>query len=217
MRLALAALLLAGSPLAHAQTAFGLRAGYTGARLTQTDASLQINGARPGLTAGVFAEVPLGRGISVRPEVTFVQKGNRTASLNADYDFETGVYTTEEVLVETRADYVEMPVLARVTSSAGGRFRVGAMAGPSVAIRTHVGARYERRLNGESSPYEPGMVVIATEPPRVDLGIAVGGDVSYGPVGFEVRYTAGLTEADSVRPAARFGVVAVGLAVRHTL
>lgn len=217
MRLALAALLLASTPLAHAQTAVGLRAGRTGARLTQTDASLLINGSRPGLTAGVFAEVPLGRGVSVRPEVTFVQKGNRMASSSADYDFQTGVYRTEDVLAETRADYVEVPIFARVTRSAGGRVRVGAMAGPPVAVRTHAGAAHLRCVNGERSPYESGSVVVVTDPARVNLGLAVGGDVSYGPVGLEVRYTAGLTGAEPVQPSARFGIVAVGLAVRHTL
>lgn len=206
-----------GSADAQAQMSLGVRAGVTGARLTQTDASLQINGPRPGLTAGVFADVPLGRGVSVRPEVTFVRKGNRTASLRADYDPLNGVSTIEEVLVETRADYVEVPVLARVSSSAGGRFHVGAMAGPAVAVRTRVGAALLRRVNGVRAPYEPGTVVIATDPTRLDIGLAVGGDVSYGPVGLEARYTVGLTDADAVRPSARFGVVAVGLAVRHTL
>lgn len=87
--LAFLAFVIAGASV-QAQVALGVRVGYAGAWLTQTDASLQVNGARPGLTAGVFAEVPLGPGFSVRPEVAFVQKGNRTASVRAGYDLLRG-------------------------------------------------------------------------------------------------------------------------------
>lgn len=199
---------------AGAQVSLGLRAGYSATRLSAT--GLAPNAHRPGVTLGAFAEVPVGRGVSVRPEVAYVQKGNRTYGSRSDFDVDTRVLTVEETVVETRADYLEVPLLLHATSPAGGRFRVGAMAGPPVAFRTRVGAVIGRRVNGESAPYEPGTVVVATNPARLDVGLVAGGDIAFGPVALDVRYTAGLTGAEAVRPSARFGAVSVALSARRS-
>lgn len=199
---------------AGAQVALGVRAGFNATRLSAT--GLAPNAHRPGVTVGAFAEVPVGRSVSLRPEVAYVQKGSRTYRTQSVYDDDTHALSVEETVVETRADYIEVPLLLHATGPAGGRFRVGVMAGPAVAFRTRVGAAIGRRVNGESAPYGPGMIVIATQPARVDLGLVAGGDVAFGPVALDVRYTAGLTDAEAVRPSARFGAVSVALSARRS-
>ena len=210
--LALLFLLLASA--VSAQPSFGLRAGFSGARVSPTEGTLSPNAFRPGYTVGAFAEVPVWRSVSVRPEVLYVQKGTRSFSSSYDFDADSGSLTFEEVLVERRAGYVEVPVLAHVASPAGGRFHVGLMAGPSVAFRTSLGAGIARRVNGVSAPYPPGSIAVVFGAPTVDVGLIAGGEVGFGPLALDLRYTAGLREVDG--PSSRFGAVAAALSYRRT-
>ena len=207
--------LFLASASASAQVSVGLRAGFSGARVSPIEGVLSPNAFRPGVAIGAFADVPVWRAVSVRPEVLYVQKGSRSFSSSFDFDFDTGETTFEEMLVERRADYVEVPVLAHVTSPAGGRFRVGLMAGPAVAFRTFIGASIDRRVNGESAPYPPGTIAVVVPAPRVDVGLVAGGEVGMGPLALDLRYTAGLREVDG--PSSRFKAVAVALSYRFGL
>ena len=195
-----------------AQVSVGLRAGFSGARFTPREGTISPSSFRSGFTAGIFAEVPVYRSVTVRPEVLYVQKGTRRFS--SDYSFDGA--ELEEVFVDLRVDYVGVPLLVHVTGPAGGRFRVGLMAGPAVAFRTTVRAGIGRYVNGESDPFPPGSIAVVAATAPVDVGLTAGGDVAFGPVALDVRYTAGLTEADAARPSARNGAVAVALSYRHT-
>jgi len=212
-RLLLIVLCALSASAVGAQTSVGVRAGFGGARLSPRDGTISPASFRPGLAVGLFADVPVGRGVSVRPEVLYVQKGSRSFSTSVDFD--TDPVELSEVLVETRVDYVEVPVLAHVRSPAGGRFRVGLMAGPAVAFRVGLGAGVARYVDGESDPFPPGSIVVVADPDPVDVGLAVGGDIAVGPVALDVRYTAGITEADPTRPGSRSGAVAAALSYRY--
>ncbi len=193
--LLLAALLVA--PAVSAQVSLGVRAGYGGARYTIPDGERVPSTFRPGYSVGVFADVPAYRGLSVRPELQYVQKGDRAYSSSLSFD--EGRFEREETVRQLEVNYVEIPVLARVSSPAGGRFQVAAVAGPSLAVRVDERARLGRYVNGTSDPYPPGSIVIAADFARFDVGAIVGGEVTYGRFGLDARYTVGLTEAESFR------------------
>ena len=88
-------------PRLHAQltegkTRFGLKLGVSGSNLYD-DANADDKKARIGITGGAFAKIPVGKMLSLRPEVLFTTKG-------AQFDF-TGGNTSE-----LKLNYLEIPL-----------------------------------------------------------------------------------------------------------
>lgn len=198
-----------------AQVSVGLRAGFSGARLLPQEGTIVPAWYRLGYTVGAIVSLPVTPSVSVRPEVLYVQKGSRIFWSQTTLDSD-GLEQVETIL-ERRLDYVEVPILAHVTSPAGGRFRIGLMAGPALAIKVREGAGIGRYINGESEPFPPGSIVVVSNYAPADVGLIVGGDVALGPVAVDVRYTAGLTQVDrhAVEPSERHGVVSAALSYRY--
>jgi hypothetical protein len=124
--------------------------------------------------AGLFATFAPHWGVSLQPEVVYSMKGARLGG---------GGAPTLVML-----DYVEVPVLGRVSMTAFGR-RLYVIAGPSFAVR--VRARTRTTFSDVTEEID-----IADQVKRFDVGIAGGGGVEFGALVFDARYTFGLTDID---------------------
>jgi hypothetical protein len=116
-------LLIWSAATAASQSAVGAHVGYSRSDLVGADAA-ELRG-RQGALTGVFISVPLGKALSVRPELLFAQKGGRT-----EVALENGGSAT----IDIELAYFEFPVLARATLPRG-RLRPVLFAGPSPAVR----------------------------------------------------------------------------------
>lgn len=180
----LTAALLSVPSVSLAQTpSFGVKAGLnmanlTGSRIVESD-------ARTGFTVGVFTSIPVISGVAIQPEVSFSQKGARSAA----YDYDAfpldgdappiGVYISEK----TAHSYVEVPVLLKLRPI--GRDAVTRpvfFAGPSVSFLLGAdevyGVDYEKYMN------------------TTDFGVIVGGGVEIGRLAIDARYNWGLSTID---------------------
>ena len=124
--------------------------------------------------AGLFATFAPHWGVSLQPEVIYSMKGARLGG--------TGAPTL------VMLDYVEMPLLGRVSMTAFGR-RLYIIAGPSFAVR--VRARTRTTFTDVTEEIDIGDQV-----KRFDVGLAGGGGVEFGALVFDARYTFGLTDID---------------------
>lgn len=129
---------------------------------------------RYGLVAGVFATIPLSSWLDLQPEALYAMKGGRL-----DLD---GIKSTLAL------DYVEVPVLARVTRGAGRR-RYYVAGGPSFGLRVRARSRVDFGSSTED-------IDVADSIERLDLGVAVGGGLEAGALVFDGRYTFGLKDVD---------------------
>ncbi len=84
--------------MSDGRTRFGIKAGVNGSSLYD-DAKATDKNTRTGITAGVFVQMPLGKGrFSLRPELLFVTKGGAYEYLNGNR-------------LDYKINYVELPLL----------------------------------------------------------------------------------------------------------
>ena len=101
-----------------AQTKIGLTAGASFANLKAKAESISITSdLKPGITAGLFIDVPLSSNFSFQPALNFVQKGGSFKD-----DFETG---------KTTLNYLEVPLNFIYNTGTAEGFFIGA--GPAMA------------------------------------------------------------------------------------
>ncbi len=182
----------------QAQVAVGLRGGVNFGSVDQTDL---LNELTPefesitGLTAGIYAELPLGRQLAFRPELAFTQKGFGLSQ-------EVGVDLFEVPLpVGVRAqsvfDYLELPLLMKV-SFGEQAIKAYLTAGPSVGYA--LGGRLKTRSTGllELDLINTSINLDAVNYERFELAGIVGGGLSFetgpGTIILEGRYQHGFTE-----------------------
>ena len=195
--LVLAAVLSLVAPAASAQATFGVRAGVGAAELTfEGDDFLDgVEGAekrgRLGLTVGAFADVPLAGPLSLRPGVSYVQKGYAVAfDLQGDPATEVPSFVGSGTFA---VDYLEVPVLLGYRFASRSGLEVTAEAGPTVGYKVRSGsdcsgdvaetcARDGFDREGDIGP--------------VEFGGAVGVAVGAGPFGVGLRYTGSLGRVD---------------------
>jgi hypothetical protein len=162
---------------------FGLKGGlnladFGGTRIVQSD-------FRTGFTVGAFVSVPMSAAVSIQPEVVFSRRGARRAA----YDYTSfpqdgdappvGVYLSEK----TRHDYLEIPVLLKLSPAAAGDFvRPIFLAGPALGF-----------LLGTKQVYDTDYSEYLNS---TDFGIIVGGGVELGRLSFDARYNLGLAAID---------------------
>ncbi len=125
--------------------------------------------------AGVFVTLPARFGVTLQPEALYSVKG---ASLD------TGGAPTSVLI-----DYLEVPVLARISMTAFGR-RVYVAGGPAFGLRLR--ARTRSAFTGVTEEID-----ISDDVKRFDLGVAGGGGVEFGALVVDARYTFGLTDIDA--------------------
>jgi hypothetical protein len=167
-------LLLSAAPSFAQGVSIGIKGGANAATIAfkgEPDAS-----ARRWLPAiGAFAVLPVRWGLEFQPEVLYTMKGTRLRGSGAP----------SSVLL----DYLEVPLLARVTMHAGGR-RIYAVGGPTAAFRLR--ARTRTEFSGSTEETD-----ISDEVRRVDAGVAAGAGVEFGSLAVEGRYTFGLSNIDT--------------------
>jgi hypothetical protein len=120
-----AIVLSASAPCAFAgETTFGIKAGLSFSSAAggpdYWDDSIEW---KTGMTAGAFLNHALSENFSLQPEFIYTQKGFGSALLEDLLD----------IGLTFSIDYVEIPVLAKYTFSAGKNFRPALYAGPSFA------------------------------------------------------------------------------------
>ncbi|MEM6287675.1 MAG: porin family protein [Bacteroidota bacterium] len=162
-----AALAFAAVP-ASAQATFGLKGGLNTAFFSGGDAD--GTGARLGGVGGAFVRYDATPSLGLQVEALYSQEGAQEEAVGDE-----GTY---------RFDYIDIPILVRYAIPVSQFADAGVYAGPSIGIPIR-----------EEFEFEDGEVV--DEALNTDLGITVGADYWSGPIGVDLRYTAGLTDAFS--------------------
>lgn len=199
------------SPAAAA--VFGFKAGLSVATLRGSLPSdpLIDNSSKLGFAAGGWVAIPLGPSLALQPELVYVQKGTSLGSVDVTGPGGNVVGSAE---VFEAIDYLELPVLLRVSFPGGGMTSPYLLGGPVV------GLRLSQQLKVS------GVVDIGTDIDffkSTDLGAALGAGVELGRGrlrgSFETRYTLGLTSAgeDFYSSDAKNGafMVTAGLAIHR--
>jgi hypothetical protein len=139
---------------------------------------------RVGYAAGGFLAIRFGGGFSIQPEVLFTQKG---VKIEVSESGATGDF-------KYKADYLDIPVLARLTFGKGIRGYV--FAGPSFDIKLN--AKMSIGFLGESEEQD-----VSDDVEDFEFALAFGGGIELGPLLLEARWSEGLTniaKADAGEP-----------------
>lgn len=180
--LALALVVLAAAPSARAQLSAGFKAGLNLADVRNANGGIDLPSGvtqepRVGGTGGVWLRYALAPAVGLQAEALYAQKGTRIAFRG---DGESG-----EIRLEL--DYVEIPVLLRVSPDAGSGLGLGLYGGGAYAVKVRealtVVSGGESQTTTGSDSYAPS-----------DAGVVAGLDVSVGNVGIDLRYTHGLLD-----------------------
>ena len=131
----------------------------------------------PALVAGVFMTFPIASWLEFQPEALYSVKGSK---------FEDEAFVSKVLI-----DYLEVPMLARV-SRRGGRLGYYAAGGPYVALRLR--ARTRTEFSGATEELD-----IAEDVERLDFGVSAGGGVEWRSFVFDARYSHGVKDLDADR------------------
>ena len=193
------ALIVGSSGMAAAQdapVAVGVKAGVNFANLNfdADDASVNFD-QRKGFVGGLFVVWPANSLVALQSEVLYSQKGAQ---------IEEGGMTAK-----LKLDYVDIPVLARVSSPASGGASFHVFAGPSFAVR--VSAKTEASFEDEEQSED-----IGDDVERFDLGLVAGAGLEFGRFVIDGRYTWGLSninkdDEDDVKIKTRVFAVMAGI------
>ncbi|HYN07078.1 MAG TPA: porin family protein [Vicinamibacterales bacterium] len=174
--------LLAVAP-ASAQTAagsrttsdgFGIKGGVVSSTLDLELPDFIVSPKKQtGLTAGVFFGLPLFGPVHLDVEALVTTKGAR--------------YDLDDFENELRLMYLEIPVLARVGFGRGGGFTAYVSGGPSFALKL----KEVQKEGGEE-------IIENDEVKTSDIGVAIGGGVTFGRWIVDTRYTLGLVDIVNV-------------------
>lgn len=187
MRVALMGLVLllsCGIARAHAQKRqFGAKVGPTIATLVD-EVSDENEGydRRVSLGGGGFVVLPLGGRTAVQIEALFTPKGGKL------------LQETDDVTATLILDYIEVPLLVRVTANRSSSVSIHVFGGPSAGVR----------INAKQQVAYTGGVIrsgfsddISSEIARFELGLVAGGGVDVGRYGvIDARYFWGLTDVN---------------------
>lgn len=185
-----AAVLLPAEGLAQ-QLSLGGRFGVNASKFGGEDLEWQYGAteSKVGANFGVFLTIALTDLVALQPEVSWTQKGAE----------ESEPWVTARLKLE----YVEVPLLARVTTPWGRLVKGYGVAGPALALRFRCQAELdeERAGRGVSSfdcddPFFQGQLDIKS----TELSAVVGGGLGFalgrGQIVADLRYTLGLSSID---------------------
>jgi opacity protein-like surface antigen len=176
------AVVMAAAP-ASAQTAagsrtksdgFGVKGGVVSSTLDLEIPDFIVSADKQtGLTGGVFYGIRLFGPVHLDVEALVTTKG-------AKYDL-------DDFQNEIRITYLEVPVLARVGFGRAGGFTAYVSGGPSLGLKL----KEVQKEGGDEIP-------VNDEVKTSDLGVALGGGVTFGSWIVDARYTLGLTDIVNV-------------------
>ncbi len=193
--------------------AFGLKGGLSVATLhggLPTDGLVE-NGSKLGLGVGAWVAIPVGPRLSVQPELNYVQKGTSLGTVEVT-DPGGAVIGSAEILEVV--NYLELPVLLRVSFPGGGMVSPYLVGGPVVGLRMS----QQLRIKG---PIDVGTDIDLFRSTDFGAALGAGFELGRGPFRgtFETRYTLGLSTAseDFYSSDAKNGafLVTLGLAIRR--
>lgn len=188
------------SASAQGITERGIKIGLNSAKLTDDFGNLINDGLvstgfsnvsvdenrRIGFSAGVFLTHSINDIFAIQPEILFTMKGSK-------YETEA---TYRGIAVKTTAteklNYLEIPVLAKVTIPMEGKFSPNLFAGPYFALKLSAKAKAEATVSGITTEVEADDDAVRS----TDYGLVFGGGVDYslakGKITFDVRYSLGM-------------------------
>lgn len=148
---------------------FGVKGGLNIASADVSAVGFNISpDSRPGVVIGAFAGYDFHPYFGVQLEGLYTQKGAKVNEFGLDVDL--------------RIDYFEIPILARGNVRANEETVIHFMAGPAFAFKIHDTLDLE----------DIGFGFDNIEMKSYDVGIAVGGGVTFRKLVFDARYTFGL-------------------------
>ncbi|HJR60871.1 MAG TPA: porin family protein [Vicinamibacterales bacterium] len=178
--------LIAGAVPSGQERQIGLKAGVSVASIAGDaggDAALPYD-VRTGLTGGAFAVFPMRRRVALQVEAILTDKGG-ALPVN-DPSIIQG-----EISERLRFQYLDLPVLARLTGPRVKSATLYGFAGPTLSVR--LSARYQTAMTGAGSygfEYDIGQDVR-----RFDVGLTAGAGADIGPrLVIDARYTRGFTD-----------------------
>jgi hypothetical protein len=147
---------------------FGVKAGANIASTNVEAVGFDISpDSRTGLVAGVFVFYPFREQIGLQVEGLFSQKGAKVNDLGIDVDL--------------RLDYFEIPVLGRFGVRASDDATVHVVAGPAFAFKVNDSLDVSDFFGFDEIDIKP-----------YDVGLSVGGGVTFRNIVVDARYTHGL-------------------------
>ena len=166
------------------QRQFGGKIGPTIATIVEDSADDQDAGydRRVSLGGGGFVVLPLGGRTAVQIEALFTPKGGKI------------VQETDDVTSTLILDYLEVPLLGRITTFRSPSVSFHVFGGPSAGIRINAKQQVAYSGGAGNSGYTDD---ISSEVARFDLGLIAGGGVDVGRHGaIDARYFWGLTDVN---------------------
>lgn len=183
LALVVAAAVAAGP--AHAGAAFGVKGGVS---ISQVQADLFDTDNRTGFVGGIYGAFDLTPAIGIQPELLFVRKGAKLFEYSGDV---IGIPVSESVSLDV--DYLEVPVLLRVSLPVAEPVDVRLLAGPVASLKMD-----EKLSTSGLFGYSLDSDQIKT----ADIGIAAGAAVALRSGDMRIvgegRYTFGLTNVSDL-------------------
>jgi Outer membrane protein beta-barrel domain len=170
--------LLISPPAAQAadSAGIGLVAGVNinSVSLKGSDATNINEGSKVGLYAGVFAVLPLSSMFAIQPEIAYSQKHFTVKDT-------VGTFSAVE-----KWNWIEVPVLARISFWRGGNSRLFVLAGPAVSFR----AGAKESVGGTDAD-------VKNDVKSTDVSLIGGVGFEMKHVGLEARYDAGFKDLNN--------------------
>ncbi len=161
------------------KTTGGIKGGLNLARFTGNDAADELD-FKMGFCAGGFITYNIGSAFAIQPEVLFTMKGAQSESIAGFLD--------ETMKISMELDYLEIPLLFKLSVPTQGGIKPWLFAGPAVAINLSAKSKVEYGVVSEDADME--------NIKETDLGLVVGGGFDLGTLVIEARYTLGLTSIE---------------------
>ncbi|MFB6272559.1 MAG: porin family protein [Salinibacter sp.] len=149
-------------------------------------------GRRTGLIAGAFVVADFGGPVALRPGIRYIQKGSQIEFTVQNFGGET-----ESGSITIKADYLEVPIQARVELPAVGPVVPHVLAGPTVGFSVNAAA--EASLEGESEAINVGED-LGGNAISLEFGAGAGIEVGAGRmVTLDARFGLGLSDVPGLR------------------
>lgn len=174
----LALLLVCGNTaFAQQPAAFGIKGGVNFANLNFEGDGADVNfDSRTGFVGGLFVVVPSNTPFALQAEALFSQKGAEAE----EGDFSSKI----------KLNYLDVPVLARVSSPASSGTSFHVFGGPSFGFK--LSGETESSFDGEEETED-----LDDEVKGFDLGLVLGAGVEFGRFVIDGRYSWGLTDINN--------------------
>jgi|GEM_PF-1984807 hypothetical protein len=194
----------ASPAITTATTTIGIRAGY-GTSSIRTDSELDAISDRfdnaSALSFGVFANIPLGEVLSLRPGLELNRRGT-TLDISADQEV-FGINLPLGARAKTRFTYVDVPLLVQATLPTAGIFKPYVFGGGSIGYATSGNVRTTATVIVEFNLMTSDIDLDAINYERFNAaaigGLGVKAELSTGfNIFFEGRFEQSLTEPYNV-------------------